>query len=548
MEVAAQTQQQDNALPAANTSAQPSHRNEPRSESPENTTQNVSVRCVDAEGQTVEGAKVHLLQMTTPGHINCVFRQVQPSSTSMHSPNTGTILVLRSSAESRKLLTVVFLLLIRIFHHTMQHIFRSLAIGTLLLSVTSLDGADWSVPLAGNAFRTAPAPGGEGFRRGGLVAWNDPEGVFSVFFHLDRPADLELSMLASSREGRSMLLTCVGDNTFHTPIEGKELATHAIGHVHIDQAGYVRVDLKGEQRTSAVYAEIRDLLVSSSTEGLTVDYVKSNDGNMFYWGRRGPSVHLGYEVPRDLKLQYAYSEITVPQGQDPEGSYFMANGFGEGYFGIQVNGPDERRVLFSVWSPFATDNPRDIPEDQRIVTLAKGPEVRVGEFGNEGSGGQSFLVYPWKAGVTYRFLTEVKPDGEGNTVYTSWFGNKSEDQWRLIASFRRPQTNTSLRGFHSFLESFNPTTGYIQRSGLYGNVWVRDVAGGWHECTRGRFSVDATGGGGHRLDFTGGAEGTTFFLRNCGFFNETGHPGETFARESTAGEQPKIDFASLPRS
>ena len=30
----------------------------------------------------------------------------------------------------------------------------------------------------------------------------------------------------------------------------------------------------------------------------------------------------------------------------------MANGFGEGYFGIQVNGPNERRVLFSVWSPF----------------------------------------------------------------------------------------------------------------------------------------------------------------------------------------------------
>jgi hypothetical protein len=83
-------------------------------------------------------------------------------------------------------------------------------------------------------------------------------------------------------------------------------------------------------------------------------------------------------------------------------------------------------VLFSVWSPYRTDNPRDIPEDQRIVPLGSGPGVRVGEFGNEGAGGQSYLVYPWKSGATYRFLTQVKPDGQGNTVYTAWFGDKSK--------------------------------------------------------------------------------------------------------------------------
>jgi len=268
---------------------------------------------------------------------------------------------------------------------------------------------------------------------------------------------------------------------------------------------------------------------------------------MFYWGRRGPSVHLSYSVPRDQKIEYAYSEITVPKDQDPIGSYFMANGFGEGYFGIQVNGPNERRVLFSIWSPFQTDIPKDIPEDQRIVLIAKGPEVRVGEFGNEGSGGQSFLVYPWVAGKTYRFLTEVKPDGEGRTVYTSWFGDKGAGEWRLIASFRRPKTDTYLKGFHSFLESFDPSRGHLERSANYGNPWVRDVEGRWHECIRARFSVDPTGGGRHRLDFNGGAEGNIFFLRNCGFFNETGSAGETFSRVSSEKDRPDIDFAKLPR-
>ncbi len=434
----------------------------------------------------------------------------------------------------------------------MHHRFQQLAI--LLLSllavfvqVDALGAADWSIPLAGNAFRSAPAPGGQGFQRDGTVAWGDPEAVFSIYFHVDRPAAVELAILARVPEGRSTLVTRVDRESFNTSIEGTKLEPRKIGRLQVPKAGYVRVDLQGEKRRGAVYAHVSDLLVSSETAGLELDFVKTNDGNMFYWGRRGPSVHLSYNVPRDSQLQYAYSEITVPPGQDPIGSYFMANGFGQGYFGIQVNSAKERRVLFSVWSPFKTDNPREIPEDQRIIALAKGPEVRVGEFGNEGSGGQSFLVYPWQAGKTYRFLTEVKPDGQGSTTYTSWFGDKSAGQWRLIASFRRPKTDTHLRGFHSFLESFAPTFGHIERRAFYGNVWVRDVQGQWHECTRGRFSVDATGGGRHRLDFAGGSEAENFFLRNCGFFNDTGRAGETFTRANTPQGHPDIDFDELPR-
>ena len=320
----------------------------------------------------------------------------------------------------------------------------------------------------------------------------------------------------------------------------------ALGKVKVAEAGYVRVDFKGTERTGATFAEISDLLITSDTDELKVDFVQNNKGSMFYWGRRGPSVHLSYQVPRDADLQYAYSEVTVPKGHDPIGSFYMANGFGQGYFGVQVNSSKERRVLFSVWSPFKTDNPRDIPKEQRIVALAHGPEVHIGEFGNEGSGGQSYLVYPWKAGNTYRFLTRVEPDGSGNTVYTSWFGDKEADEWKLIASFRRPKTDTHLRGFHSFLESFSPSHGHIGRRAFYGNVWVRDVDGKWHECTQARFSVDATGGGRHRLDFAGGADGQRFFLRNCGFFNDTGRPGQTFNRNATGTSEPDVDLNALP--
>ena len=65
----------------------------------------------------------------------------------------------------------------------------------------------------------------------------------------------------------------------------------------------------------------------------------------------------------------------------------MAIGFGEGYFGMQVNSATERRILFSVWSPQSTDNPNEISGDNKVELLQKGDGVTINEFGGEGSGG-----------------------------------------------------------------------------------------------------------------------------------------------------------------
>jgi hypothetical protein len=417
---------------------------------------------------------------------------------------------------------------------------------TLLLVALPASAAEVVVPAGGNAFRTAPTPGGP--RGDGVLELSAAGETFAIFFRVDRPGPLDLSVVARAPSKSARLIARVGDKAWTVPVEGTEFAPHKFGQVQIPRAGYVRVEIERDKLGGT--AEVRDLVVSSDTQGLVVNRVANNDGNMFYWGRRGPSVHLSYETPKNVSLRYAHTEITVAKGDDVIGSYFMANGFAEGYFGMQVNGPEERRVLFSVWSPFSTDNPRDIPEDQRVKCLGSGPEVRIGEFGNEGSGGQSFLVYPWKGDVTYGFLTEVRPDGADHTVYTSWFRERAESNnahWRLIASFRRPKTNTHLKGYHSFLENFDPSTGHLTRGARYGRTSVCDVDGKWYECVRARFSVDATGGGRHRLDFLGGARGESFFLRNCGFFAETGTPGEQFSRQPSTGDKLTIDFDSLPR-
>ena len=422
-----------------------------------------------------------------------------------------------------------------------------LPLASLLAAITSAtaEPARWQVPLAGNSYLTEGKSQNDRVRREG-IRWQDPGSRFSSYFHVDQEAEIDLSLRLRAPEGRSTLKVEVAGKTFEIKAEGTEFHETAIGKIQV-KPGYTRVDLSGLNKTGPVFAEISDLLLTSATPGVKASFVKNNDGNMFYWGRRGPSVHLGYQMPKDKKIEYAYSELNVPKNEDPPGSYFMANGFGEGYYGIQVKSETERWILFSVWSPHSTDRPSEIPEDKRVVLLKKGEGVRGGEFGGEGSGGQSILVYPWKSGTTYRFLTSVKPDGGGATVYTAWFGEVGKPEWKLIASFRRPHTNTHLTGFHSFLENFYDANGHLERRSLHGNQWVRDTEGTWHEITRARFTTDGTGGGGHRLDYAGGTSGNGFFMRNGGYFNDRVPANQFFTRPSTPDRKPVIDFDKLEK-
>jgi hypothetical protein len=282
----------------------------------------------------------------------------------------------------------------------------------------------------------------------------------------------------------------------------------------------------------------------SAIQGKTA-FVPNNEGNFFHWGRRGPSVHLSYLVPEKINAEWYYNEVTVPVGQDIIGSYYMANGFGEGYFGMQANSEKERRILFSVWSPFETDNPKSIPESHKIKMLKKGENVTTGEFGNEGSGGQSYLRYNWKAGNTYKFLLHGAPQNDNTTIYTAYFYAPEIGKWQLIASFSRPQTNTYLKRFHSFLENFIPEQGDKSRKVLFNNQWYCDEKGNWFEIDSARFTTDNTGKKGYRMDYSGGLDKDSFYLKDGGFFNNY-TKAQTIFKKPLGNNKPNIDFNTLP--
>jgi hypothetical protein len=394
-----------------------------------------------------------------------------------------------------------------------------------------------NIPAGGNGFLlTKDSPSSDRKQ-----VWESTSDKYLIYFYAEKEGKADLSLNLAVPAGKSKLKVSVGKKNYIISVSGKEVHASKVGTIRL-KAGYNKVEIKGIAKEGTQFAIVSELLVKSLSPGLVLNYVKDNLDNRFYWGRRGPSVHLNYDLPKGVDIEYFYNEVTIPVGMDPEGSYFMADGFGEGYFGMQVNGPEERRILFSVWSPYKTDHPGEIPASDKILLLAKGEGVHTGEFGNEGSGGQSYFHYSWKAGTTYRFLLKGTPDGKGNTIFTAWFFAPEEAKWQLIASFSRPKTDHYLTRLHSFLENFNDRNGYLTRKALYTNQWCRDKNGHWFPLSKARFTGDDIAKRGYRLDYAGGTEGNGFFLQNGGFFDATVTLNSIFELKAKPETAPEIDF------
>lgn len=411
----------------------------------------------------------------------------------------------------------------------------------LFLSTLTTWAAPINIPLGANAYLTQNVDGAQ-INDSGVSQWKDQSTIISTWFKVNQKGKINLSVRARAFAPDTKLEVTIGNKSYPLNVSSKEWTVVPVAdNIEIDQTGYFRIDIQGVSKKGEFFADLSDLVIDGTALETAPNYVHDFS---YHFGRRGPSVHLKYPFPEKETVEYFYNEVTVPIGNDVIGSYYMANGFGQGYFGIQVNSETERRVLFSVWSPFDTQDPKDIPEDQQIKTLQKGKDVHIGEFGNEGSGGQSYLKYPWKAGTTYRFLTRIYPDGKGNTIYTAYFYATDDKEWRLIASFLRPQTDTWYTNAYSFLENFAPNQGYITREVEFGNQWIVTNKGKWVEISDAAFTYDATAKAQMRLDYAGGETNDRFFLKNCGFFDQNTEYNTPFKRPKT-NKRPDINLKKI---
>ncbi len=203
--------------------------------------------------------------------------------------------------------------------------------------------------------------------------------------------------------------------------------------------------------------------------------------------RAARSVHLVYPAPTAVAF---YNEVTVEQSTP--GSYFMACGFSHGYFGVQEQSRGHKVVIFSVWDPTKGDDARRVPDEQRVEVLYKADDVVVKRFGGEGTGGQSFLQYDWKAGQTYRFLVKAEVVDK-KTAYAAWFWLPETSAWKHLVTFRTRTGGDSLDGLYSFIEDFRRDTQSATetRRAIFSNGWIRDARDKWQPLTKARFTASS---------------------------------------------------------
>jgi hypothetical protein len=365
----------------------------------------------------------------------------------------------------------------------------------------------------------------------GITGWSDPALKILWFGQIKTPGPLDASVEIRLPEGMfSRLRLTLAGQSRETSVAGEGdnvVCVHYIGRFDIPQAGYQRFTLESLNERGQSLGHLDALVL----KGPAVQDAHFNLQSR----RNAASVHLSYPLPKETQAEAFYCELTGLE--DPVWTYYMACGWHRGYFGMQVNSPTERRIIFSVWDSGGEAVDRDkVSEENRVRLIAKGEGVVAGDFGHEGTGGHSHLVYPWKTGERQRFIVTARPTDATHTVYSGFYFHPDKRQWVLISSWKAPKEGGTLRGLYSFSENFGGANGHLLRKALYGNPWVRTRDGRWTEITTARFSHDPTGKV-DRLDRFMGVENGQFFLSHGGFVEGFTNYGEEFTRPAT-GKAP----------
>ena len=370
----------------------------------------------------------------------------------------------------------------------------------------------------------------------GLENWTDTKQKIQYYFYLRNSGTLELAFkLKSATAGNKINVSLAGKDFSISIPKSNNFQLIKSGRINILNPGFYSLTLQAVRKMGNTIADIQSIALSgTSTNNM---HFNSNPR------RNAASVHLRFPLPDSSKAIQFYNEITVPEGADPIHTYYMACGFKRGYFGMQVNSPTERRIIFSVWDAGSEAIDRNkVSIENKVQLLAKGDEVFADGFGNEGTGGHSHWIYNWKTGSTYRFLVTALPDSASQTtIYTGYFFIPENQQWKLIASFKAPKDGHYLNNLYSFSENFSGINGQLFRKAVFSNQWIQNSNAKWKELLTSTFTYDATGKAGDRIDYGAGVENGSFYLWNGGFKEANAKYGDAFTRVPTK-QTPAIDL------
>ncbi|MEO9021748.1 MAG: DUF3472 domain-containing protein [Ginsengibacter sp.] len=375
----------------------------------------------------------------------------------------------------------------------------------------------------------------------GLRNWDNSEVFTRTFFFPQQAGNIQVALKLKSSGGDSKLevqLDSTGKSYEINVMKGTDFVTIPVGSFSILDVRYHCIQIKGVSKTGTYFPDIESIVIS----GPAAKDLKYNLSQF----KGAPSTHLWYQYPRDSTVAWFYNEVTIPVGVNSPNAYYMTNGFSDGYSGIQLNSPVERRFIFSVWSNYSTNDPKEIPADYAITLIKKGKDVFTGEFGNEGSGGHSHLVYPWKQGVTNKILIGAKPQGD-HTIYSCYYFAPENGKWNLMAIWDKTKTGGKyFSGLYSFVENFG-SNGNDFFKAEYGNQWVCTPSGTWIELTKCSLTTTASPTKHQRYDYGAGVEDNKFYMFTGGFKEMNNLAPHSVIERKPNGVHPDIDFSALPK-
>lgn len=199
--------------------------------------------------------------------------------------------------------------------------------------------------------------------------------------------------------------------------------------------------------------------------------------------------HLWWDTDGLKDATCLYGEITV-LATHPEIYYCGANWHpGEpagGYCGIQHNGPEERRTIFSIWDTSPELHPRVTEADTETVH---------DRFGGEGEGSHTHMLWDWRAGETFRFFLRKQPGAApGTTDARYYIYDRRANRWRHSATISAPNGDPKSRAsvatvgggkIASFLENFGGKDQNVPKLALY-RLWLGNSVDSLRCLTRAR--------------------------------------------------------------
>lgn len=369
------------------------------------------------------------------------------------------------------------------------------------------------------------------------VEFNTSELKASSYVYINESSNITLYIEAKGKG--VMQFTCC-DKEFKVSVNNNDYKKIKLGKVSVNE-GYICIDYELKSGDVIAKAFVID---GTKTKPLFI-----NSDYSPYFGSRGPSCHLNYDMsPVNGEAEWAYIEVTVPEDGIQYGSYYCSLAFNVGYFGYQCNAPNRRMVIFSLWNAQEADKNSQVDEDKLAKLINKADYVRSHGFGGEGSGVQTTMIFPWQEGNSYAFLLHAEKVVEGSMDYSTWFYDCIDKNWIYIATIRRPHTKSLIRGVYSFLENYDCNQGWLQRKAYYHNCWMKAKdSNEWQPILKARLTNDDTGNKGKRVDFNGGVEEGKFFLQNCGYKGNGDKVNRKLSVDIQIEDKPSVELSKLTK-